>query len=191
MKGDRKWTDQDLDVLYRMHRSHTPLAVVAAALKRTRKAVQSKRRSIGLTKWPPQPFSSADDEAILLHRKNGRSLSDIARKMKRARSTVAGRWRKICDIFPHTKSQHDAVKPAAPDTWTEAMQGQRFEDVEFKPSAWTQKHGSVRRGRKVTTTEGPAWSPKGQSESGMPEAARGEDGHRVKKPTRNRCHPLF
>ena len=132
MKGDRKWTEQDLDVLYRMHRRHSSLADQAAALGRTKRAVQSKRRAVGLTQWPPQPFSSADDEAILLHRKNGLSLSDIARKMKRARSTVAGRWRQICDIFPHTKSQHDAVKPAAPDTWTEAMQGRRFEDVCFK-----------------------------------------------------------
>lgn len=132
MKGDRKWTDQDLDVLHRMHRSHASLADVAAVLKRTRKAVQSKRRAIGLTKWPPQPFSTGDDEAILLHRKNGLSLSEIARKMKRARSTVAGRWRQLCDIFPHTQSQLDSVKPAAPDVWTKAMQGQRFEDVSFK-----------------------------------------------------------
>lgn len=132
MKGDRKWTNHDLDVLHTMHRSHASLADVAAVLKRTRKAVQSKRRAIGLTKWPPQPFSSADDKALLVHRKNGLSVSEIARKMKRARSTVAGHWRQLCDISPHTKSQQDAVKPAAPDTWTEAMQGQRFEDVSFK-----------------------------------------------------------
>lgn len=132
MKGDRKWTEQDIDVLYRMHRRHSSLADQAAALGRTKRAVQSKRRAVGLTQWPSQPFTPDDDAAILSHRGAGISLSAIAKKMKRARSTVAGRWRQICDISPHTKSQHDAVKPAAPDTWTEAMQGQRFEDVSFK-----------------------------------------------------------
>ena len=132
VKRDNKWTDQDLDVLHRMHKNHASLADVAAALKRTRKAVQSKRRAIGLTRWPSQPFSKVDDKAILSHRQNGLSLSAIEKQMRRARRTVAGRWRLLCDISPHTRSQKDAVKPAAPDTWTEAMQGQRFEDVQLK-----------------------------------------------------------
>lgn len=100
MAMTKPWTDEEVEVFTQMFHDGASYEAMCTALNRTHAALKNKKKHLGLVRNTPVPteaeaiprsWTKRDDRRLIELARDGVSVADISKELRRSKSSIRGR----------------------------------------------------------------------------------------------------